>query len=317
MRIVFCGSGEVAVATLEAVRAARHDIVSVITQPPHKAGRGAHLTPTPVDLRAAELDLPVVRCPGINLPEHESVIRQLSPRLIVVVDFGQKIGLAVRDIPPLGAINMHASLLPELRGAAPINWAVIRGLRRTGVTTFQLVDRMDSGPIYLADSLDIGPEETAEELRARLAGLGADMVLRTIAGLDAGGLQPRPQDPSKVTLAPKLTKADGRIEFADSAFSLANRIRGVWPWPGAHAEFVRAGRGPVSVLLSKARALPDGPAIKAAVGEVTADSCIQTGQGRLEILEIQVAGKRLMTWRDFVNGYHVAAGDRFVAPGAP
>jgi methionyl-tRNA formyltransferase len=142
-------------------------------------------------------------------------------------------------------------------------------------------------------------------------------VLRTIAGLDDGSLQPRPQDPSKVTLAPKLTKAEGRIDFADSASSLANRIRGVWPWPGAHAEFVRAGRGPVSVLLSKARALPDGPASRAAVGEVTADSRIQTGRGRLEILEIQVAGKRLMTWRDFVNGYHVAAGDRFVAPGAP
>jgi methionyl-tRNA formyltransferase len=334
MRMVFCGSGEVAVAALEAVRAAGHDVASVVTQPPHKAGRRGRLTPTPVDERAAELDLPVMRCPNINLPEFESAIRELSPRLFVVVDFGQKIGRPVRDIAPLGAVNMHASLLPELRGAAPVNWAVIRGLTRTGVTTFALVDQMDAGPIYLAEPLDIGPEETAEELRGRLAGLGSEVLLRTIAGLEAGGLQSRPQDPAKATAAPKLAKADGRIEFAQSASDLANRIRGVWPWPGAHAEFVRAGRPSVRVVLAKARAMADEPAAAgiggatgvggapaaahapAAPGEVTADLHVQAGRGRLEILELQVAGGRLMGWRDFINGYRVAAGDRFATPEA-
>lgn len=311
MRIVFCGSGDVAVPTLRALRDAGHDVPAAVTQPPRPAGRGGRLTPTPVALQCGEWDLPVIDAPSINAPEVVDRLRRLEPRLIVVVDFGQKIHAAARGVAPLGAINMHASLLPKLRGAAPVNWALIRGDTVTGVTTFHLVDRMDAGPILLQRSTPIAATETAEDLRARLAQLGAVAVLETVEGLAAGRLAGVEQDEAAATLAPKLDKACVVIDFADSACELSARIRGTWPWPGAHADFRHAGRPDTRVILARCAALPpsDRPGEPGALAD---DLTVHTGDGRLEILELKVAGKRLMHWRDFVNGYRVAPGDRFL-----
>lgn len=311
MRIVFCGSGDVATPTLEALGGAGHEILAVLTRPPHRAGRGGKLRATPIEQRCQALGLPLVRCDDINSPRRQAELRALGPELIVVVDFGHKIGRAVWEVPRYQAINMHASLLPALRGAAPVNWAIIAGLQRTGVTTFQLADLMDAGSVLLSESLQIDPEETAEELRPRLAQLGGQVVLRTVAGLEAGSLQPRPQNEEEVTFAPKLTKADGAIDFADGATAVVNRIRGTWPWPGGHADFVRPDGERVRVILVRARIADEDRGGSVEPGIVTEALHVSAGDRCVQVLQLKVAGKRLMTWKDFVNGYHIRGGERF------
>ena len=201
MRIVFCGSSAVALPTLEALGEAGHEIAMVVTQPPRRAGRGGKVTATAVAVRAGAAGLNVIETADINTAEMVAAIGRTGAELIVVVDFGQMIRQAARDAVGRGAINMHASLLPALRGAAPINWAILRGLSRTGVTTFSLVDKMDAGAILLQEALDIDPEETAEDLRRHLAALGAEVVLRTVAGLAEGTLTPREQDEAAACLS--------------------------------------------------------------------------------------------------------------------
>ena len=314
MRIVFLGSGEVAVPSLEALHAAGHDIPAVYTQPPRRAGRGGKVRATPVEQAAGRLGLRIAQVENINRDGHPEAIRALGADLVAVIDFGQILGRGVREAAPLGTICMHASLLPELRGAAPINWAILRGMSRTGVTTFQVVRQIDAGVIYLQEALDIGAEETADELRDRLAGLGAQVMFRTVSGLAAGTLAGREQDHAAATMAPKLEKADGRLDFSDSALAIANRIRGTWSWPGAHADFIHAGARPVRVILARARALMAGEVTPAPAGTLADDLRMNTHDGWVELLELKVAGKRLMGWRDFVNGYRAAPGDRFVRP---
>ena len=312
MRIVFCGSGEVAVLTLEALHESPHQIAAVITQPPHKAGRGGALKPTPIQGLCGSLGLSVVQCPDINEAGQVAAIGRLAPQVIVVVDFGQMVRRQVRETPQYGAVNIHASLLPELRGAAPVNWAIIRGFKRTGVTVFTIADALDAGDILLSESVAIGPEETAAELRARLARLGADLVLRTLAGLEAGTLKPRPQAPERATPAPKLTKADGVIDFSQDARAIVCRILGTWPWPGARPDFHHADRPGVRVIFARARQASTGRQNPATGGTIAEDLRINVADGRVEMLELKVAGKRLMGWKDFVNGYRVRPGDRFV-----
>jgi len=319
MRIVFCGSGEVAVPTLEALGQGSHEVAMVVTQPPRRAGRGGKMTPTPVGALAAAAGLKVAETANINAPEMVAAIGEARCELIVVVDFGQMVRKAVRESAPRGAINLHGSLLPALRGAAPIQWAVIGGLSRTGVTTFSLVDKMDAGAILLQEALDIGPEETAEELRVRVAALGASVVLRTVAGLAEGTLAPREQDHAAATPAPRLTKADGAIDFAAGASPVVNRIRGTWPWPGGHADFIGADGRAVRVIFARARVVGTPGAAGAAEaagapGTIAEDLTVNAPDGRVEIIELKVAGKRRMAWRDFVNGYRVAPGDRFALP---
>ncbi len=315
MRMVFYGSGDVAVPCLQALHEAGHEIPMVVSQPPRQAGRGGKVRATPLDAHARGLGLRVEQVANVNVPEHLAAVGALAPSLLAVVDFGQKIGQALRDLAPHGAVNMHASLLPALRGAAPVNWAIIHGLTTTGVTTFELVDRMDAGPILLQESVAIDPEATAEELRAQLAGAGAELMVRTAAGLEAGTIEPHEQDPAKATLAPKLSKADGVLDFSASSLELANRIRGTWPWPGATADFIHEGRPPVRVILARARALITGEPEPGEPGVFDRELRLHVGGGRLEILELKVAGKRLMAWRDFVNGYRVEPGDRLVGAG--
>ncbi len=310
MRVVFFGSGSCAVRCLRAViESPEHEVIRVVTKPPHRAGRGRKRKATPVDDAAHAAGLDIVECETVNTPAFVADLREAGPDVLCVVDFGQKIGPEVRGAAPHAAFNMHGSLLPKLRGAAPINWAILRGHERTGATTFRLVDRMDAGPIYLQEDTAIGPDETAEELRGRIAEIGARLVVRTLDGLAAGDTQPVEQDESAATRAPKLDKSDGRLDFAAPAAEVRNRIHGTWPWPGGQAVFAGAERGECQVILARAEPA-EGPA-GGAPGVLDADLCVATGSGRLRIREIKPAGKRLMGWRDFANGYRAREGDRF------
>lgn len=310
MRVLFCGSGPFAVRSLKAIEAGEHELTGVITQPPRPAGRGGNLRPTPLAAAAAELALGVAVWEDINTPEATDGVRRDRADVICVVDYGQFIGRAVREAAGLGAFNLHASLLPELRGAAPVNWAIIRGFTRTGVTTFSLVDRMDAGPVYALEETETRPDETADELRDRLSALGADLVLQTLDMLASGRATTRQQDERDATRAPRLSKADGWIDFRADAVTVRNRIHGTWPWPGGRATFERRDGPPVLVTIARAGAEHTRSA--AEPGTINADLLVATGGGSLRIKQIKPAGKRLMEWRDFVNGYRVAEGDRFV-----
>lgn len=312
MRLIFCGSGEFAVPAFRAVLKAGHEVARVVTQPARPAGRHGTLTPTPLAQAAGEASVACDERANVNAPESVAAIGAGKPDVIVVADYGQFVRAAVRESAPLGAFNLHGSLLPDLRGAAPVAWSVIRGYRVTGVTTFSLVDKMDAGPIYLQARTEIRPDETAEELRWRLADLGADLVCRTLDRLAAGQAQGTAQDESLVTLAPKLQKADGVLDWSADAVSLAHRIRGVWPWPAGHAVLVRPDGRALPVLIARATALEGDSPLEP--GTLDKDLLVAAGRGRLQILEIQPAGKRKMRWKDFVNGQRLTAGDRFVKP---
>ncbi len=311
MRLVFCGSGAFAVPTLRALVESCHDLACVITQPARPAGRSRKCRPTPVARAAEQIGLEVCEFEDINSPQSLQRMRNTDAEAICVVDYGQFIGRQVRELTPLGAFNLHASLLPELRGAAPVNWAIIRGLRRTGVTTFAIVREMDAGPVYLQRATDIDPDETAEELRGRLADVGAELVLETVGLLAGGWAEPKPQDESAVTYAPRLKKSDGLIDWTADAECVRNLIHGTWPWPGGQTVFRGRHKGDVPVVLGRAT-VAEGDAD--APGKVGGDLSVATGRGRLVISEIKPAGRRLMRWRDFVNGYRVQHGDHFEAP---
>jgi len=313
MRILYCGCGDFAVAPFRAIVADGHELTGVITSPPRPAGRGGNLRLTPLAEAARTDGLDVMPTSDINAAETLQAVRRMRPDVIVVVDFGQFISRPVREAAGLGALNVHASLLPELRGAAPINWAIIRGCQVTGVTTFRLVDRMDAGPIYAAERTAISPEETAGDLARRLAEIGAGLLCRTLTMLADGRAGTHPQDESKATRAPKLTKADGRIDFSADAVTVRNLIHGTWPWPGGQAVFRRADGSEVPVTI--ARAVAETGDEQGRPGRIDGRLTVATGRGRLRIVQLRPAGKKLMTWRDFVNGYRVAAGDRFLRPG--
>ncbi len=312
MRIVFCGSGLFAVFSLKAIISAGHQVVGVVTQPARPRGRGGKISVTLVEQVANELDLPVFEASDINQAVFVQTIASLEPDIICVVDFGQMIRQHVCKLAKLSTFNLHGSLLPELRGAAPINWAIIRGYGVTGVTTFELVDKMDAGPVYLKKELAILPSETAAELRLRMAALGGQAVLETIDLLAAGEAVPADQDDSKATLAPLLAKADGWIDWSASAETCRGLIHGCWPWPAGHTLFSRSDGKDVSVSIGRVET--EHSPTKTPPGTLDDELLVGTGDGRVGIIEIKPAGGRLMAWKDFVNGYRVTPGDRFISP---
>lgn len=313
MRIVFLGSGEFACPTLAALADSEHELAGVVTQPPRPAGRSRKPRPTPVATLAERMGVDVCAWEDINAPEAVTHLKALRPDVAVVVDFGQFIRAQARAAAAIDTFNIHASLLPELRGAAPINWAIIRGHQRTGVTTFSLVDKMDAGDIYYMAETDIGPDLRALELRAVLAQVGAGVAIRTVEALAAGVARPVPQDHDRATRAPLMDKALGHVDFSATAREVRDRIHGTWPWPGARATYSpRLGGKTTDLVLARAE-LPGGePA--GPPGHVDADGFIATTDGRVRLLEVKPAGKRLMKWRDFANGARLAEGDRLEAP---
>jgi methionyl-tRNA formyltransferase len=329
MRLVLLASGAFAAPTIRRLAESEHGIALVVTQPARGSGRGRHTTPTPVKVLADELGLPVVEVKNVNTCEFIEKVRSFDARLMLAIAFGQKLGPEFLAATPGGAINLHASLLPKYRGAAPINWAVVCGERETGCTVFRIVSRMDAGPILARHATPIEPDETAGELHDRLADLGVQTVRDALA-LFAGGVNPpgTPQDDAQATLAPKLKKPDGFIDFARPARCIVDLIRGMTPWPGATATYLAASGRSEVVTITRARPVSDTAALETPLpsplpmedtggvqhGTIDDRLLVAAGDGLVRIVEIKPASGRTMSWTDFVNGRHVLPGDRFESP---
>lgn len=305
MRVIFLGTGRLGLPTLKALaQSDEHELVVVITQPDRPAGRGLRVRPSPVKELAAELKLPVFQPERVN--DEVEKIRAFEPDVLVVAAYGQILSKALLEVPKMGSVNLHASLLPKYRGAAPIQWALICGERETGVTTFLMDEGLDTGPILLQRELAITDEDTAGTLEEKLAELGAELMLETLQGLERGTLTPRPQDDSQATKAPKIKKEMGRLDWAKSARELFNLIRALEPTPGAYTFYkgrrLKVHRG--RVVEGESAGEP-GEVVSLQGGLI-----VQTGEGALELVEVQPEGKRIMGGLDFIRGYRVQVGER-------
>ena len=307
MRLVFLGTPAFAVPTLERVVEAGHRVVSVVTQPDRPRGRGQHPAPPPVKETALRLGLPIDQPERVRHPDSVERLRALAPEAMVVVGYGQIIPQAILDIPPFGILNVHASLLPKYRGAGPIQWAILKGETRTGVTTMRIDAGLDTGAMLLKAETEIGAEETAIELGRRLAAMGADLLVETLEGLAAGTITPQPQDSAEATYAPLLKKEDGAIDWTQPALAIHNRVRGLQPWPGASTAF----RGQ-TLHLWRSRPHPErGPAPGRFVSlKPLAVAC---GEGSLELIEVQLEGRKRIGASDFVNGQRLSDNEQLGA----
>ena len=301
MRVVYFGSGAFGVPTLR-VLAERHEVLAVVTQPDRPAGRGKGLSPTPI-AAAAEAsmpDVPVLKPDRVNEAEVRERIRALEVDAWVVIAFGQKLGQ--RLLEDRFAINLHASLLPRWRGAAPINAAMVAGDTETGNSVITLAEEMDAGLVLGQSRRSIEPHQTAGELHDLLAEDGPELVSRVLAQHEDGALEPQEQDASAMTLAPKMSKADGWIDFSKSAEACRARVHGLTPWPGVGIEL-----GGVVLKLRRVAAEANGR--NATPGTVLdADGLIACGDGALRLLEVQPAGKKPMAFSAFANGREIAVG---------
>ena len=313
MNIVYLGSGQFGLPCLDAIIQSSHKISLVITQPAQPAGRGRKEKPTPVAEWAAQNNISVIEAPDVNSPGIIDKIKSCKPDLFVVIAFGQKIGKQVIDIAPKGAINVHASLLPKYRGAAPINWAIINGDTETGISIITVAQRMDAGDILAQCRTEIDGEESAGQLHDRLAKLASPLLVTTIDQIAAGIAKYTKQDDAKATRAPKLQKTDGLLDFAEPAELLHRKMLGLWPWPGVSALYKsqkssRAER----VIFAKADILRmDNPA-NLPPGTIDENLNVVCGKDRLQIMQLKPENSRLMSFADFVNGRRILPGDRFV-----
>jgi len=323
MRIVFCGGGDFGLNSLRWLAGSEHDVVLVVTQPPRPAGRGRKVVRTAISELAETLGLACLETADINTPEHTARIRHLEPDIIVVIALGQKIGPELLRVPHCRTINLHSSLLPKYRGAAPINWAIINGETETGLTVIELNEQWDAGEMLGQARTPIGAEETAGELHDRLAAMGPDLLAEVLENIARGTITPLPQNHALASRAPKLKKADGAIDWSREAAVLRNQIHGMWPWPGAQCLLLQGGKNtPETILLARARTpdTPDEESVKVRVmpgpaprpGELLDDLTIQCGRSRLQLLEVKPAGGRLMSFADFVNGRRLKPRDRFL-----
>jgi methionyl-tRNA formyltransferase len=319
MRVVMMGTGLFAEPTLEALLASPHSVVGLVTQPDRAVGqeRGStRQTGRGMKTIALEHTLAVLQPESINTPEGVAALKQLRPDLLVVAAYGQILSREVLEAAPLGGINVHASLLPKYRGAAPVAWAIYHGETRTGVTLIKMTTGLDAGDMLAQEAIDIGPEETAGELEARLASLGAKLALRVVEQTAAGTAKGIKQDRSQVTKAPKLKKEDGRIDWGRSAEQVCNQVRAMQPWPTAYTFFHRAGKAPARLLITRAVELarPSGPT-RPAAGQVEPTDlsrlCVWAGNQPVEVLELQPAGKRRMSGAEFLRGHPLQPGDHF------
>ena len=308
MKLIFCGTPQFAVPTLEHLLRAGHEVPLVVTQPDRPKGRGGELAAPPVKQAALQHGLRVLQPDKIkNNQEFRSELETIGPRAIIVVGYGRIIPQWMIDLPELGNLNVHASLLPKYRGAAPIQWAIANGEIVTGVTTMRIDAGLDTGDILLQATMPVRASDTAVTLGPQLAELGAALLVETLQRLDAGKLTPAPQDDAHASLAPILTKEDGKIDWQRPALVTFNRFRGFQPWPGAYTTF----RGK-NLLLTELR--PVHEASKLAPGEIgVADKKMLVGCGEssaIEVLELQPEGKKKMLAGDFVNGYRPTAGEK-------
>jgi methionyl-tRNA formyltransferase len=300
MRLVFFGSGSFGLPSLQRLLE-RHEAALVVTQPDRPAGRHRALTPTPIGDFAAARGLRTIKPEKVNQPDVVAAIRAVDADAFVVIAYGHKLGPAL--LQDRFAINLHGSLLPKYRGAAPINWAMINGETETGVTVITLAQTMDAGDVLDAASTPIGTHETAGELHDRLALLGPEVLLRTLEAWEHGTLQPRKQDERLATPAPKLSKADGTVRFDQSAQHARQRVHGLTPWPGC--AITLDGQPLRLARVEEAAAQRDRFA-----GELLPDHTIACAAGSLRLLEVQPPGGRIMRFAEYCNGRRVPIGSR-------
>lgn len=311
LRIVFCGTPAIAVPSLERL-IAQSDIrvEGVITQPDRPRGRNQELAQSPVKVAALAAGIEVYQPDKVRTPEAQSYLERIRPDCVVIIAYGQIIPARLIAIPRLGWINVHASLLPKYRGAAPINWAIINGESVTGLTTMQIDAGLDTGPALLRTELAIRPDETAPELTARMGEASAPLIVETLRRLDHGDINAVPQDNSQATLAQPLKKEDGLLDWSASAAQIYNRIRGLQPWPGAYTRFREKtcqiwGR-PVADGRAEAGAAPPGT-----IRLEKNDIIVTCGHGALVLEFAQVEGRKRVTGREFANGARLAPNERF------
>ena len=307
MRIVFMGTPEFAVPSLEALLRSGDQVVGVVSQPDRPKGRGQQLVAPPVKLVAERAGIPILQPLKIRTPEFLQALSAWQPDLIAVTAFGRILHTPILQLPPKGCVNVHGSLLPKYRGAAPVQWAVINGETETGITTMLMDEGMDTGPMLLQGKVSILPDDTSGTLAPRLAELGGRLLVDTIAQLKAGTLTPTKQDDGLATMAPLLKKEDGLIDWSMGAKSLADRVRGLSPWPGAYT-FSGDARWNIWKAISNGGATADPPGTIVTVNKQSI--VVATGDGLLEIHEIQTANSRRMAVSQFLAGHRVMVGAR-------
>jgi methionyl-tRNA formyltransferase len=297
------GTAPFALPTLRSL-ADTEEVIAVITQPDRPRGRGQEVTPPPAKGLAFDLGLQVLQPERVKEPYFIAQLAELRPDVIVVAAFGQILPLAVLNLPHLGCVNVHPSLLPKYRGAAPINWAIINGESKTGVTTYLMDEGMDTGPILLVRDVEIGTDETAEELGEQLAALGGELTRETIQGLKQKSLQPIPQDEKGATYAPLLKKSDGLIQWEEEAGRIRNQMRGMVPWPvaftwwkGKRMKLFRGRTG-------------DGTGTPGEITSVEGGIEVACGKGSLFIEGLQLEGGKKMGWEEFTRGHQLTPGER-------
>ena len=305
LKIVFMGTPDFAVPPLHALRHSGHAVLAVVTQPDRPKGRGRKLTPPSVKQTARGYGYPVLQPETVRTDLFHQQMKQLAPDLYVVVAFGQILPQSLLDVPTRGAINIHASLLPRYRGAAPIQWAIINGDRETGVTTMMMDKGMDTGDILLMEKTHIGPAETAADLHDRLSEMGARVLIRTLEKLLNGTLQRTPQDHAAATLAPMLKKKDGLIDWSMAAEQIECLIRGMTPWPGAYT-FSNQMRLKIfkASVLEREISVPPGTILECIPGELR----VATGKWALAVQEIQGASGKRLPIDDFLCGCNLPDG---------
>ena len=307
-KIIFMGTPAFAVPSLEALIDAGHEILTVVTQPDRPKGRGREAAPSAVKAAAMARSIPVMTPAGIREASFADSLRSLAPDFIVVVAYGRILPESVLNLPSRGCVNLHASLLPGYRGAAPINWAIINGDKETGVSTMFMDAGLDTGPVLLEKRVAISDDDTTATLGAKLSAIGALLLTETIDGLLEGKIEPKPQDDTKATYAPVLKKEDGRIDWHSGSAEIENLIRGMHPWPGAFTQW----KGQLKIHCARAE---DGNTADMRPGTVIdasgATIDVACGRGVLKITELQPENKRRMSAGEFIRGYRIKSGEKF------
>lgn len=317
MRIIFLGSGSFGCPSLRRLHEYGHSLLQVITQPARQSGRGRKIKPTAIATLAQELNVPCVETANVNEADLVTKIRSFEPDVLIVIAFGQKIGTSLLQMPNCRVINLHSSLLPKYRGAAPINWAMMNGETETGLTVIELNELWDAGDILRQVKTPIRPTETAGELYDRLAQMGPELVLDVVEKIATGKDSPLVQDSRLTCRAPKLKKEDGAIHWEQPAEVLRNFINGLSPWPGAFCYLKQQDKDKTErlTLLRAEVTSPTGDADStesAVAGTIAADKSIHCTNSRLRLLEVKPANGRQMTFAEFANGRHLQKDDRFL-----
>jgi methionyl-tRNA formyltransferase len=318
MRLVMLGTGPFAVPTLNALSASRHDVLLVVTRPPQGRRREA----SPLQRATDSLGLPVWLPQTVNDPEAQTHLRSLGPDMLVVCDYGEILRPETLATARLGGVNLHGSLLPKYRGAAPVQWAILRGESETGNSVIQMTPGLDAGPCLGQQHTPIDPDEDAMQLEKRLAAMGAELVLRVIDELEFGTATAIPQDAHQASKAPRLKKEQGAIDWTRPAQEIKNHVRALRPWPRAFTFLHRADEQPLRLNLDRVAVFSPTAGVASAspltppgtVVDVQGRLLITTGDGVLEIRELQPAGKRSMSAADFLRGHRIQPGERFGAP---